>query len=223
MAHDGVNFIGVALGDPGMGKSHLLSRWGVQWQRRLIIDPVGEYVDQVPGAVTAWTLREAARALRRAIVSPTWTVIACLPPDVSLELLSAILPDGNPRTSVAWQTGGLAIQCDEIDTLAPSGPPSGMHPAVQNILQRGRHYRTSALFAARRPQDVNRVVTSFAHVVALFGMREPATLDDIAKRTSREVSDAVRVLPERHHIAYYRSGRAEFVRPSGRATPLPRR
>lgn len=213
------NFIGFSCGKRGSGKSYLLARYSAKFPKRIVLDPLGEYLGAYEGASECGTLDETIDALEANLLTkaPRWTVVACIEPSDVAKLAGALAPVGSLSGGYSRAVGGVVLECGEVDTIAPNN--AGIAPEIRNLFQRGRHYRVSVLAATQRPRDVHRVVTSQADALWLFRQHELRDLDYIAKNTSEAVADVVKGLPQYHHVRYLPNvGTCEVVNEKGIVT-----
>jgi hypothetical protein len=179
------NFQLFASGRKGSGKDTLISLMGRRFKRRLICDSMGQH-DDTPAADLTWTLGQTVDALRRAARRDRWTVVAAIGPQDTIELINCIAPPRiNPKDSFTYKVGGIVIESGEVDQLAP--PHQGIDPAVQGIISRGRHYRVSSLFGARRPSETNRILTSQCDMLAAFAQHEPGDVDYLRRTATADI------------------------------------
>lgn len=210
------NFIGFSCGKRGSGKSYLLSRYAEIFPRRIVLDPLGEYLD-TPDASVCGTLNETIDAMEANLLarSRRWTIVTCIDAHEVAQLCAALAPVGTLGGGYSRAAGGVLVQSDEIDTIAPNN--AGIAPEVRNLFQRGRHYRVSVLAATQRPRDVHRVVTSQADALWVFRQHELRDLEYISRVTSESVASVVRELPEYAHVRYLpNKGLCEVVDKNGR-------
>ncbi len=209
------NIVVFVCGRRASGKSVLLARYGVQFPRRLLHDPVGEFAGTIPGAYECYTLAEAREALADAAAVSRWTLVACLDEADMAEVAGLLAPLGRPDRGYARAVGGVCVESGEIDLLAP--PHAGIDRRIRNLLQRGRHHGVSLLLGTQRPRDVHRVVTSQADAIALFRQHEPRDLEYVASSLSSALVDVVRELPRYHYVLYVPlAGTAHVVDATGR-------
>lgn len=184
MSNSAQNFQLFACGRKGSGKDHLISQIGRRFPRRLILDTMGQHSD-TPAAVVTWTLGETMDALRSAARRERWAIAAVLGAEDCLTVLNCIAPPkSNPKESFAYKVGGLVLESGEVDQLAPS---RGMDAAMTGVLARGRHYRISTLFGARRPFEVARLLTSQCDVLAAFQQHEADDIDYLARTATSDI------------------------------------
>ena len=214
------NFVAFACGKRGSGKSFLLDRLSEKFPRRIIIDPLGEYLGRYEGAQECGSLTETLDALEVNIYNGgvrRWTVVSCIEPNDTGQLCGALAPVGNMAGGYSRAVGGVCLVCGEVDTIAPNS--AAIPSAVRNVLQRGRHYRVSFLGGTQRPRDVHRVVTSQADALFIFRQHELRDLDYIARITSGPLAQVVRELPIYTHARYLpNTGDCAIIDKNGRAT-----
>lgn len=211
------NFIEFVCGMRGSGKSTLCARHGSRFPRRILLDPLGEFLGVYPKAREASTLAQTLDALDDASSERTWIVVACIDPEVMPKLCAALAPIGSVAGGYSRAVGGVVVECGEIDTVAPNS--QAIAPEVRNLFQRGRHYRVSVICATQRPRDVHRVATSQADSVCVFRQHEPRDVDYIAQLTSEKLASRVTSLPQFTHLQYLPGfGVARLVDRDGKVT-----
>lgn len=215
MSNDGKNFVLFATGATGTGKTHLTAELGRRFPRRLIFDSMGELGD-VPAAVETWTLGETLRELQRAATRSRWAIVARLTPADAVTVINCVAPPGSlPQNSYSYKVGGICMEHSECSLIAP--PHSGIDAGVMGAISYGRHFRISALLAARRPTEVNKIVTSQAHVIAAFQQHEPRDIEYLESTVQRGISEYIGKLREYEHVRLLtRARRLDIVDRNGR-------
>ena len=124
--------------------------------------------------------------LRRSARRERWTIVAALGSADAVALLNCIAPPNrNPKDSFTYKVGGIVVETGECDQIAP--PHMGIDAAVQGILSKGRHYRVSTLFGARRPSETNRLLTSQCDMLAAFEQHEPGDIEYLARTATPDI------------------------------------
>lgn len=213
------NFIAVVTGRKGSGKSHLLARYARLFPRRLVLDFTGEHQHDVPAALVAWKLGECLRILRHVAKHPRWTVVAELHPDDVPQLLALLIPLGQ-RRGYSQAVGGMAIECGEVNEIAPNHP--GMAREVAAMFSRGRHHWLSVLVAARTSTEINKLCTSQADVVCAFRQHQAADVHRIAQLMGDRAVPALARLQQYEYLRYFVDhGRLDLVHANGQADLIP--
>jgi hypothetical protein len=117
--------------------------------------------------------------------------------------------------AVGWlciRRKNLVVGVDEIDSLCNAHTwkvdkeywrtHPGAVPALQHIVEWGRHEPMGMICAARDPASVKRAITRNSHEVDLFRDQEPNDLDYFKKRMGENVAELVKTLPKFHYLAY---------------------
>lgn len=195
----GTNFIATDIGMKRSGKSHHLAQLAVHFPRRIVFDFVGEFYHKIPGAVDVDTLAGAAVVLKQVQPRDKWVVVCQLIPSEAIDLIEAVC---DQKKSYARAVGGLAFECGEVDQIAPNN--AAIHPAVHSIFARGRHIGpVSALMAARRPQEINKIVTSQSDVICAFRMHEPRDADYLANTMGSDAVQHLLKLQRHEYLRYF--------------------
>lgn len=196
-------FVAVGMGPTGCGKSRLLSSYARPFPRRIIIDFVGEYVDDPDhdDALVGTTLDQCLAHMKNAAISGgKWKLICCISPDDVPALLDVLAPPGDLAGGYARNVGGVALECGEVDVIAPNN--ASISDEMRNVIQRGRHYRVSILGASQRPAQVSRLLTAQADVLSLFRQYEPRDIAYLREATNDEVANRLPNLPKFWHVQY---------------------
>ncbi len=109
---------------------------------------------------------------------------------------------------MAWlclMAENLIIVADEVDMICSAGSPASARspywkkyqrmPALQKIVQYGRHSKVAFLATARRPQDVWRGLTGQAGRIVVFKMNERLELDAVRDRLGSDTDRLPNLLP----------------------------
>lgn len=222
MSGDGRNLVVFATGRKRSGKSHLLAQLAMKFPRRIVFDFIGEFYGKLPGAIEARNLPQALDALRQARTkSNEWTVLCIMDPADVPKLVGAIAPIGSiPEQSFSYAVGGVALECGECDLILPNN--AGIEPEMLDAIQRGRHFRLSALFGTQRPRQTHRVLTSQADVMCAFRQREPRDVDFLGELMRSDVPSLVRRLQGHEYVRYFDvNGTLEVVREDGASELIP--
>lgn len=205
------NRIVTALGRKGSGKSYTLAtQYIVHEPRVLTIDWTGESHEMYPHAIEAVGYRGTIETLREVVAvhlsdgtAARWHVIAVVSPEDAGRLFAVLAPHYSGKNGplpFTRKIGGLAVECGEIDRLAPS---TGPQEEFANLVHRGRHTLTSLYLATRRPADCSRLITSQADEVISFAMHEPRDLKFL-RETSAQLAQVVPTLKP-HWYAQFRA------------------
>lgn len=222
MSGDGTNFIACAFGMKRSGKSHALGIMARLFPRRILFDFIGEFSGKIDGARYAHSLGEAVDTLQAERKRGNkWSVVCVMSPADAIELCSVLAPIGKkPETSFSYAAGGIAIECGEIQLIAPNN--QSIPAPMANVIAMGRHYRLSLLGAARRPREVNRLLTSQADALLAFRQHEPRDCDFLGDVMRSDVPFYLRKLPARSFLRYLPNfGTLEIVDANGAATLIP--
>lgn len=197
------NAIVTVYGPKGSGKSRFLSDLVARVPRVLTLDITGEAREVYPSALGPFFgLRDTLAALHRAAHFPGWHVIAALDDAEVPALFARLVPRYDGRTRpLAAALGGIAVECGEVDMIAPSGRTP---PEVLSAWRRGRHAGLSLFTATQRPAAAARDVSAQADVIASFQVSEPRDVAFIADMMGSAAAEAVQTLPPYHAAVYTR-------------------
>lgn len=131
--------------------------------------------------------------------------------------------------AVAWmciRRKNLILAVDEVDELCNVHTwkidkeywrtHHGAVPALQHIVEWGRHVPMGMVCTSRNPSAVRRAITRNAYEIDVFQDGEPADLEYFRKRFGAETEQTIRTLPQ-YHYAEYIEGRPLQIRKSVKA------
>jgi hypothetical protein len=151
-------------GSSGAGKS--TRAWHMFCQpfpRRLLLDQTGEW--SVVSDVTVYTVAEAVNAMRIFANKGTWTICLALDPGELPLLVHYLIPVPDIKRSPVLLLGGMVLLIDEVDLVAPFGPPP---EHIRTLMRRSRHAGLSVISTTQRPENVCREVTALStHAIAM--------------------------------------------------------
>lgn len=143
-------------GATGSGKSILACRLIAPLDRVLIIDPKGDmhpglwnYVDDTKANVN----RYLARRDKDGLLQPVRLRVT--EPERALKLIEQ-----------AYRMGDTFVYLDEVSSLCPPGKPP--HPAIVDVLTRGRSRGCGMLSVSQRPVTVPRIMLSESNYFYAF-------------------------------------------------------
>lgn len=91
---------------------------------------------------------------------------------------------------------GVTLVVDEVDKFAE---PATINTDLKNLFNVGRHYEINLIAASRRPNQVNRIVTSQSDLLVMFSLQEPRDLAYIRQFSNKEVANFVKALKIKEH------------------------
>lgn len=213
------NFVAMAFGRRGSGKSYLLRRFATKFPRRLSLDPMGEAAESSPRAIICYTVDDVRAALAAQVHRQAWHIVACIDPADAPSICRMLAPPNRlPQHSYSSSVGGVCLEAPEVDVIAPNS--GAIAPEVRNVFQRGRHYGLSILGDSQRPHLVNRVTSSQADVIIAFQQHEPRDIKYLGVLMSEPLAALVpaleRVGPYTHLRYFPATGIGEIVLADGR-------
>jgi hypothetical protein len=205
----------VACGVTESGKGFLLRKLFLsRCPRALILDPLGEHLDRSarePGYkyYQANTVDEVRRQLRAAVqAGDRWRVVAPLPPKDAPQVAQLLLPNVViGHNAFPWHVGGMALVCEELDTIAPTNPD----PAIESLWRRGRHVGLTVLGATQRPHRVARIITAMSSHLVICATHEPADVEYFERVLPADAMRHVRALPWQWAVIWDNRGRRWFL------------
>lgn len=220
------NEIAFACGMKGSGKSHwLLNEFVAHAPRIIHIDPNGEFVDDPDVLMVAGWL-PLLDALEACATFKEWRIAVSLrvTPKVNeyAQLFALLAPEESfGEGSLSRALGGVAVECGEVQILAPNGRTA---PEIVGGWQRGRHHRLNLYMGTQRVSACDRIVTSQSDVVAIFAQSEAIDLDRVRKQYGRYAADDVAQLAP-HWCITARQGQQHYdlLDPDRRVTKRVRR
>lgn len=200
-----------ALGRKGSGKSQLMrTEQYAGGERRIItLDWTGEDKEHYPRAVEVGGMRAASKTLRELVDATEhdgdnarWhLIVADLSPLEVERLLWFLSPPYRPGVvGFSRAVGGLALECTEVDVIAPA---NGASEAFRHAVARGRHALLSFYLATRRPHECSRAITSQADEVISFRMHEPRDVKFIRDTCGETFAEISQRLPKHWHVDFY--------------------
>lgn len=168
---------GFICGNTGTGKStRAWSLYLSKAPRVLLLDQTGEWKALADASV--YTVRDAVEAMRAFSNRGRWTITLALDPAELPLLVRYLIPIPDITRSPVLAMGGMWLLVDEVDLVAPQGPPP---EHIRTLYRRGRHAGLSVLSLTQRPENVCREVTALSsHFVALQ-LTEPRAHDYVRK------------------------------------------
>ncbi len=179
------NLLGCHFGKKGEGKTTLARAVVAGFPRVIILDVKAEYDDGTTlayGRDAALELLEDAEDRRRFRLA-----LRRLPPEHALEVLE-----------VCGAFQDVLLVLDEAQRYCS---PSTMPPALDVLVNEGRHRAISQLYIARRPAEINRDVTANADYIAIYRTREPRDVEYLRAYVGTR-ADQVMSLPKYRTLVY---------------------
>ena len=182
-------------GNSGSGKTTLA--WHLYLKRMprfVVIDQTGEWNGITNREVD--TLDELAAVMRELAPKGKWSISYSVADDRYEDLVNWLVPVPDISGSPSIAVGGMTLLNDEVDLIAPFGPPPDH---IRTLYRRSRHAGLSILSLTSAPGNVSKEVSrQSTHRIALF-LDEPG---DIAYMTK-----AMRWTPEQ--VLYWQQWTAD--------------
>ena len=211
------NEIVFVSGRTGTGKSKLLYDLFVSRAPRVLsLDPNDEVSERNPDAIVARGYAQTLAALRACAPYPQWHIAAVVEEEHFDDLVNLLIPPmmAEERTGYARAVGGMALECGELDVLAPVHSASR---TVTGMWRRARHNRLSIFAGTQRTNECARVCSSQAHHIIAFAQNEPNDIDYLAKAISRPAAEMIGRLPLHWCVWFERAtGRVYLMDPDRR-------
>lgn len=210
------NEIVFVSGRTGTGKSQLLYDLFVSRAPRVLsLDVNGEVAERNPDAIEARGWTRVVAALRAVAPYPQWHIAAVIEEEHFDDLVNLLIPPmmADDQTGYARAVGGMALECGELDVLAPVHSASR---TVTGMWRRARHNRLSIFGGTQRTNEVARVCSSQAHHIIAFAQNEPNDIAYLAKAISRPGAELVERLPLHWCVWFERSSGRLYVMDPGR-------
>lgn len=93
----------------------------------------------------------------------------------------------------------IAVLVDESSLLQS---PQKIHPALDSLLRLGRTRELDVFLTAHRPQDMNGIAFSLAHVYCFFHTTHPRDVERIRDFTNEAAAERVQGLPLHHFLSW---------------------
>lgn len=172
-----------ACGDTGTGKSYFLSRQVLpRYPRSIILDVTGEMWQQrkaLGAGVLCESAAEVVAAVRKLARRPAWRVYAVLSRTETHALAGVLTPEERIASapSLSRAVGGLALYCDELETLAGHASPE----VVNGLWNRGRHVGLTIIGATQYPASVKPLVRGASRLFVVGQLSDPNAIDYLAR------------------------------------------
>lgn len=211
------NRIVVAWGRKGRGKTTVIERLITPLNNVVVVDLFGaystaqltanEFQARLPGFSRTHNVDNLARDIHsRLFTKPSHQLRQVLlvsdVDDALVKLTNAISKRylckdnlcGCPKDKAHFN-----IVLDEVDMLQHG---SRTHPAVNNWVQRGRHIQLNQFYAARRPFEVDRMISAQADDFYLFNTSEPRDLKYIENYVPKKFLGHLKTLEVGDYLHY---------------------
>lgn len=173
-----------ACGDTGTGKSYFLSRQILpRYPRVIILDVTGE-MWQSRNVIGPGTLCETAAEVTTEVAKlagrqAAWRIYAVLSKAETYKLAALMTPEERIATapSLARAVGGLALYCDELETLAGHASPE----VVNGLWNRGRHVGLTVVGATQYPASVKPLVRGASRLFVVGQLSDPNAVEYLAR------------------------------------------
>lgn len=187
-----------------------------RFPRRIIVDQTGEWIGKADADCD--TVDDAVNAIRTLAPRGKWTVTVALDSDEFPSLVHWLIPIPRLDASPVRAVGGAILLVDEVDLVAPQGPPS---KEIRTLYRRSRHVGLSVVSATQRPGNASREVSAQSqHVIAHY-LSEPRDRDyiaDVMRWDRRQVSQWLEWCRKHPHGAAWKdvqAGRLLWLPESG--------
>lgn len=193
------NTIACVVGRKGTGKSELLwERFTSRAPRVLSLDSTGETTERNPNAIVAVGWRRLLEVLDAAAECGKWHIAAAIEPEDVRELFARLTPPLGQGRSLSLAFGGMAVECGEVDLIAPNG---GTPPEILSAFRRGRHYALDLYMATQRPASCAVDVRSMADIFVSFALTSPRDVAAASDELGGTMAERIVRLP-RYHCLY---------------------
>lgn len=164
-----------ACGDTGTGKSFFLSRQVLpKYPRVIILDVTGEMWENrrtIGDGALCETAGDVARTIAKLAGRPSWRIYAALSKGETYRLAALLTPEERIATSpsLSRAVGGLALYCDELETLAAHSAPE----VINGLWNRGRHVGLTVVGATQYPASVKPLVRGASRLFVVGQLSDP--------------------------------------------------
>ncbi len=167
-------------GNSGTGKSTLAyKRFLSKQPRRIIIDLTGEWTDAARRVIPAEVVDEKTHTVAELAVCVSqiahrgkWTIALSRDMDAAdvEALVRWLLPVPQLERSPIRAVNGAVLLVDEVDLIAPMGPPTR---PIRTLYRRSRHVGLSIVSTTQRPANVCREVSAQSTQAIALHLSEP--------------------------------------------------
>lgn len=176
------NDIITVLGQKGYGKTTFLKKILIpEYERVIILDTMHEYHD-LPGSVVSESGIETVEIMEMFSENEKGQYIIVQQSNFS---------EYNKILDVITDFRDITLVIDEVDKFAE---PNSIHPSLKELYNTARHYEIDLIAASRRPNQVNRIITSQTDLFIIFHTHEPNDLVYYKNFISRQVIEPVKSL-----------------------------
>jgi DNA helicase HerA-like ATPase len=163
----------LVYGKTGMGKSRWTKRYLADKKRVIISDPMLEHEGQA--------FDDIAELIDHVEEYPTFRVKSEFSEEVPL--LAAVAMAANEKRRFEGQKHPeLVLAIEESQRSMPSGAQK-LHPAIENVIYRGRHHRVTLLTVSQRPSTVHIAARSQWTRLVVFHQTEGSDIKWLEEQT----------------------------------------
>lgn len=215
-------------GNSGTGKSTMAwRRYLSRMPRRIIVDLTGEWTDdsrkvapELRIDAVAQNVPELSRALRSVQHRGSWTLVLSQDSEAKdvAALVAWLLPVPKLQASPIRMVGGAVLLVDEVDLIAPLGPPPR---PVRTLYRRSRHVGLTIVSTTQRPGNVSREVSANSTQAIALRLAEPRDQEYVTRLfqwSPQALADWRRWTREHPHGGYWKdleSGRSLWIAETG--------
>lgn len=208
-------------GNTGSGKTTLVEKRYLDKSRRVIIlDLTGEWKGRVDE--TVYSVQALAREIgyRARYTGNKWVIAFSTEGGASEveQLVNYLLPVPHLYRSPILLTGGATLLVDEVDLIAPMGPPKR---PIRTLYRRSRHVGLSVISTTQRPGNVAREVSAQSTQAIALRLSEPRDqvyMADLMSWSQQSLDQWRRWVRQNPHGGYWKNlltGEARWIAESG--------
>lgn len=176
------------FGKKGYGKTTFIKKYLLpKYQKKIILDTMEEYHND-KSLVTGSALETVEIVEYMLEQEKDFTIVQQSSFNEYEQLLDVVI-----------QIPELTLVIDEIDKF---GEPNSIHPALKELYNTARHYQINLIGASRRPNQVNRIITSQSDLIIIFHTSEPSDLIYYKHYISKEIIERIRNLKKYEYLWY---------------------
>ena len=177
--------ITLVMGKRGSGKSYLVKQWCRQYERLLIYDPQGEYIDgviidDISELKNFWikVYRKKFRIIYRPI-------------DAENEF--------EPICKLVWECHNITFIVEEVQSFCN---PQSICYDFKALISKGRHRDIELIGVTQRPAEISKLLTSQAKRMCIFNVTDPNDIKYFTQTFGMEFIEKLDQLQQYNYIVW---------------------
>lgn len=173
------------IGKRGTGKSYLANKLIENERRLFVFDTLGEYTN---GVVFDAEYSNQFKEFWKHVYKGNFRLVyRPLSPDAEIDDIAELV----------FLLGNVTFLVEEVDCYCTAYQISN---AFAHIIQRGRHKDITLIGVTQRPYGINRLLTSQAKEIYIFGTNEPRDIDYLKTLLGAEIEEKLKQLQQYQYL-----------------------